>query len=228
MSNKQLLSRYERKFSVPGLSVYDVERIIKTNLLCFREVFYPRYINNIYLDTFDRKSWHENVVGDTHRIKARIRWYGELLGQVESPYLEFKVKDGLLGRKPSYTLPNFIFDSSISKTILHELFHTADLKEEILHHMLRLEPTLVNRYKRKYFLSQNKKFRLTVDTELSYYKINTSYNNFNRAYNDKDKVIIEIKYDKEDDDNVDEISNSFPFRLTKKSKYVSGIYSTVY
>lgn len=228
MSDKQLVSRYERKFSIPGLSVFKVEQIIRTNPLCFSEVFYPRYINNIYLDTFDKKSWHENVDGDNNRIKARIRWYGELLGQAESPYLEFKVKNGLLGRKPSFPLSNFIFDSSISKTILHDLFRSADLKAEILHHLLRLEPTLVNRYKRKYFLSQNKKFRLTVDTELSYYKINTSYNNFNRAYYDEDNVILEIKYDKEDDDNVDEISNLFPFRLTKKSKYVSGIYRTKY
>lgn len=228
MSKKQLLYRYERKFCVPGLSIFEVEQIIKTNPVCFSEIFYPRYINNIYLDTFDKRSWHENIEGGTNRVKARIRWYGDLFTKVQSPTLEFKVKQGLLGKKPSYALPDFVFDSSISKSKLHDLIYKSDLPPEIIQYLLKLEPVLINRYQRKYFLSQNKKFRLTLDSHLSYYRIKSWNSGINRAFNDKDNVVVEIKYNKEDDNSVHEITNLFPFRLTKKSKYVSGIYRINY
>lgn len=218
--------RYERKFTINTLSIYQVEYIIRKNPLCFKEVFYPRYINNIYFDSFNRKSWNENTEGNTNRVKARIRWYGEFLGNINSPALELKVKQGLLGKKPTYKLCDFLMDSKISKNQFHNIFKDSSLPIAVLQSLIKLEPSVANRYKRKYYLSHNKKFRLTVDTELVYYRINSGKSNFNRLYRDDDNVIIEIKYEKEDDNLVDEITNSFPFRISKKSKYVSGIHKT--
>ena len=209
MSDSKLIPRFERKFAIDELNACEVEHLIRKNPSCFSEIFHPRYINNIYLDTYNLNSWHENLIGNTNRVKARIRWYDDLFGKIDSPVLEFKVKQGLLGTKPKYNLPSFIFDASITKDRLHDLFRKSDLKEELVQHMLNLEPTLLNRYKRKYFLSIDKRFRLTLDTELAYYKIRPNNNTFNREFADKDKVIIEIKYDKENDSIVDEITRSF-------------------
>ena len=220
--------RYERKFNVHGLSVHQVEQIIKTNTLCFDEIYHSRYINNIYFDTFERRSWHENVDGDTSRVKTRIRWYDTIFGIIKSPVLEYKIKQGLLGKKQSYKLPAFFFDSTISKRVLYDIFKMSELPKEVIYNLLSLEPTLVNRYKRKYFMSKNMKFRITLDNELLYYKIKSSNNHFHRANEEDMNVVVEIKYSKEDDKYVNEISNQFPFRLTKKSKYVSGIYQTNY
>ncbi|MFT7452391.1 MAG: hypothetical protein ACI9VN_003123 [Patescibacteria group bacterium] len=36
-------------------------------------------------------------------------------------------------------------------------------------------------------------------------------------------MIVELKYDIVDDEDAQYISNLFPFRLTKSSKYVSGV-----
>ena len=218
--------RYERKFTIQALSIYEVEYLIRKNPLCFYEVFHPRYINNIYFDTIRRKSWHENTEGDTNRVKARIRWYGEFLGNINSPALEFKVKQGLLGKKPTYKLCDFILDSNTSKNKFHDIFNESSIPDAMLQYLLKLEPAVANRYNRKYYLSHNKKFRLTLDTDLAYYRINSATSNFKKLYKDDDSVILEIKYEKEDDKLVDEITNSFPFRVNKKSKYVTGLLKT--
>ena len=38
-----------------------------------------------------------------------------------------------------------------------------------------------------------------------------------------DSIILELKYNYQDDDEAHIISSYFPFRMTKNSKYVSGV-----
>ena len=85
-----------------------------------------------------------------------------------------------------------------------------------------MKPALLNRYRRKYFLSFDRKFRLTIDDELSYFGIGSNNNHFSEQYTSND-VIVELKYDRTFDDLAYAISNKLPFRLTKSSKYVNGI-----
>ena len=49
-------------------------------------------------------------------------------------------------------------------------------------------------------------------------------NNFflNKLKNDEN-VILELKYNIDADDDVNRITEHFPFRLTKSSKYISGL-----
>jgi hypothetical protein len=94
---------------------------------------------------------------------------------------------------------------------------------EIQESLKFLEPTLLNRYFRKYYLSANRKFRVTLDTQLRYTRISSHQNYFLRiAKNDSD-VVMEMKYDVEDDQAAGSVSSGFPFRLTKNSKYVNGV-----
>ncbi len=86
-----------------------------------------------------------------------------------------------------------------------------------------MEPGLVNRYSRHYFLSFDQKFRLTLDDELSYYEVSRRNNTFSRKVNDDSSVIIELKYNLNNDHMAGTIANHFPFRMTKSSKYVNGI-----
>ena len=82
---------------------------------------------------------------------------------------------------------------------------------------------LLNRYKRKYVQSSNSDYRITVDTNMVYYDIN-SCNNFllNKAV-DYSNTVVELKYNYGKDDCAEHIVKHFPFRLTKSSKYVTGI-----
>ena len=98
------------------------------------------------------------------------------------------------------------------------------IKEKIKEKIKDLEAVFINRYYRKYFLSADKNFRITIDTQMSYYTFNPMKNNFLHRIENNDEVIVELKYiSSENDIKVRKISNELPFILTKSSKYVTGI-----
>lgn len=215
-------SRYERKFLVTELHYQHVVQQIKIHPSAFSEIFYPRYINNIYLDSKDLDFYQDNVTGKGSRKKVRIRWYGDRLGFIEKPMLEFKVREGMLGDKISFRLKSFKVDEHFYADILTEVFQKSNLPGWAHELLMYLKPALLNRYKRMYFSSFDERFRITLDEELSYYAIGPRNNNFLESHDSND-VIVELKYNREFDDLAPSVSNHIPFRLTKSSKYVNGI-----
>jgi SPX domain protein involved in polyphosphate accumulation len=213
--------RFERKFYIPELCSPEVESYIRRNPAFFREVFYPRQINNIYLDSNSLKSYFDNVDGLSKRVKVRIRWYGNLFGTIREPVLEFKIKNGLLGRKESFPLPEFSLGTDFTHQTLSKIFNKSDIPEEKRQHLKLLKPVLLNCYRRKYFQTLNKQYRVTLDSNLSFYQINAQNNTFLNKRIDKTPV-LELKYESYLN-NADNISKYFPFRMTKMSKYVTGI-----
>ena len=99
--------RYERKFAIPGLTMLEAEAFIRLLPGMFSEIYYPRMVNNIYLDSLQSQCYFDNLDGLKDRVKVRVRWYNNLLGFVEKPVLEFKIKKGALGKKISYALNPF-------------------------------------------------------------------------------------------------------------------------
>jgi hypothetical protein len=97
------------------------------------------------------------------------------------------------------------------------------LPEEIRERLTNLHPVLLNSYKRSYFSTLNKKFRVTVDDELEYYNLRATWNNFPHVYREELKTVVELKYDQEWDSEAEKITNQFPFRLDKNSKFVAGM-----
>ncbi|RLD48527.1 MAG: hypothetical protein DRI88_02995, partial [Bacteroidetes bacterium] len=187
-------ARYERKFMVDAMDYYAVEQQIRIHPAAFSPIFHPRYINNIYLDTNEFDFYFDNVSGRSSRKKARIRWYGEKEGFVEKPVLEFKIREGMLGNKISFRLKPFRVDDSLNREILLEVFRNSELPVWALENLLFMKPALLNRYLRKYFLSFDRKFRLTIDNELAYFGIGSNNNLFTEEYT-SDDVIVELKYD---------------------------------
>ncbi len=215
-------SRYERKFMVTDMHYHLIEQQLRTHPIAFSPIFYPRYVNNVYLDSRELDFFHDNVSGKGSRKKARIRWYGDQLGFIEKPMLEFKVREGMLGDKISYRLKPFTIDHNFTYDTLLEVFRNSELPfwaEELLNH---LKPALLNRYKRKYFSSFDDNFRITLDDELGYYAIGANNNTFIENHQSSN-VIVELKYNREFDDIAPSVTNRIPFRLTKSSKYVNGI-----
>jgi len=216
------VARYERKFMIDVMTYQSVEQQIRIHPAAFSPIYHPRYINNIYMDTNEFDFYYDNVSGKSSRRKARIRWYGDIHGFIEKPVLEFKIREGMLGNKISFLLKSFHFDDNFSFDQLIHVFRNSDLPLWAFENLLQFKPALLNRYKRKYFLSFDSKFRLTIDDELSYYKIGGNNNNFVEEYR-SDDIIVELKYDRKFDDIAPLVSNKLPFRLTKSSKYVNGI-----
>jgi hypothetical protein len=216
--------RYERKFTVPDeFSLKTVEQFIKRNTALFREVFHLRQVNNIYFDTAGYNDYFDNVLGVSDRKKIRIRWYGDTFGSIKKPVLEVKIKKGIVGDKWSYKLEPFVLDNNFDSTKIQNVFKNSKLPLPILESVKMVTPTLLNSYSRRYFLSADNKFRVTLDYKLLYHKIDKRFNNFNFAPASDENKIVELKYGLLDDDKSYAVSTQFPFRLNKNSKYVNGI-----
>jgi len=216
--------RYETKFSITDLDLYEIQHVIQTHPAIFKEIHYQRNINNIYFDSPDLNSFVDNIEGETQRRKVRLRWYGDLFGLCKEPKLEIKYKSGLLGWKEKLSLETFKLSKGGVfgyKDLLSELPSKKDFDISKLH-LDALQPVLLNRYKRRYYLSLDKKFRVTVDSEMEFYSINP-VREFFKTFSDERKTIVELKYDQKHVENAQNITQNFPFRVTKNSKYVVGI-----
>lgn len=209
--------RYERKFVIPIMDKKETETLIKANSFLFEEIFYERQINNIYFDDIDMTSYFDNVLGNSDRTKIRIRWYGDF-DKVQKPILEFKIRKGVVGTKFRFPLINFSLPCSLEN--MKKIFEKSNLPEWVINTLKARRFTLVNYYKRKYFLSNCKRFRVTIDSGLTYRGIlNQNFSLLNEIK--EDHHILELKYDI--DKLAAGVSTQFPFRLTKSSKYVSGV-----
>jgi len=215
--------RYERKFLITGLTVHEVEHVVKYNPAMFREIYHQRFVNNIYMDYFNLKNFFENVEGSQKRLKARIRWYGDLLGHVEKPVLELKIKDALLGRKESFELGSFLLDKEFNLGNILDLFKKAKIPNKTRGDLLAMEFSLVNRYSRKYYMSADQDYRVTIDSGMEFYNISQRANNFLHKSSDFSSIVLELKYNHDKDGRADRIASKFPFIMTKNSKYVSGL-----
>jgi len=220
---KQEHYRYERKFFVSELPTLAVESLVRLHPALFSEIYHPRYINNIYLDTHYMQSYFENVSGQKERVKYRIRWYGDMFGQIEKPVLELKIKDGIVMKKESYPLAPLSLDRTFDLETLRGVIRASSVPEKLRLHLIALEPVLLNRYRRKYFLSSDRNFRITVDSHLEYYRVATTHNSFMHNTCDSINTILELKYPSDHDELAPRIVTRFPFRMTKSSKYVDGI-----
>ena len=219
--DKESSFRYERKFLINGLSIDEITSLVNINSSMFNFSFKKRIINNIYFDDFNFTNYNENVEGATDRIKIRIRWYGDLFAPIKKPKLEIKIKKGLLGTKKTIKLEDFNLNDNLSD-IFKPLEDSYIYKRYGLN---AVSPVILNSYSRSYYISNDKSYRITIDHNQSFYKIFKFNNSFLHKVNDDNSKVLEIKYNDMSDDNVNHITNSFPFRMTKNSKYVNGIES---
>jgi hypothetical protein len=215
--------RYERKFIISEMPQKAVELIVKHNNHMFCSHFPLRFINNIYFDSLNMNNYLDSVEGASQRTKIRVRWYGDLFGFVKTPFLEFKYKAGLLVTKERYEIASFLFNENSGLDTITTAINNSDIAEAIKNRLKNVEPVLLNRYKRRYYLSANRKYRITIDNTMQSCKVNIPKNQFLKRpfiYND---IILELKYSPTDDETAKNISDTFPFRMTKFSKYVNGI-----
>lgn len=215
--------RYERKFVVADLTPHEIEAMVRLHPAVFLEAYPERLVNNLYFDSLDRKSYLDNVDGIKDRSKARIRWYGQLFGLVEKPVLEIKSKNDLVGGKSSFPLISFAMEANFRFETIEAVFRRAEIPAALKLHLLSLEPVLLNRYRRKYFQSASRDYRITLDAEMEFYAINAQNNTFSQKYVDGVNTVVELKYACEKNREAAAISNFFPFRLSKNSKYAFGV-----
>lgn len=215
--------RFERKFYLPGLSKRVFEVMLKNHPMRFREVYPQRFVNNIYLDTFDLSNYSDSVIGISKRMKVRLRWYGALKGNIEKPRLELKIKNNMLGAKAGFQLNEISIDNELSKIRIINLFRASNIPMHLLLYLKSLHLVLMNRYIRKYYRSSDGNYRITVDSMVNYYRLSQLRNSFSHKATNKNVTIIELKYDKACDKYAKYVTCHFPFRVNKISKYLEGV-----
>lgn len=215
--------RYERKFAMQDLSRHELEAMVRLHPAAFSEIYHHRCVNNIYLDWLDCRAYLDAVEGARDRTKVRIRWYGELFTNVHQPVLEIKIKRGLVGTKRSFPLRPFSIGPGFEGRALAGLFADSELPPDVYEQLRSVTPVLANRYTRQYFRSADRRFRITIDWEMLFYRMQAGRNSFCHGWSDPNAVVLELKYNRCDDEVAPAVVRAFALRLTKSSKYVSGL-----
>jgi hypothetical protein len=217
--------RYENKFVLPWDAYADFQMRLLSSRFFFSEIYEERRVNNIYLDTEGYKNLYDNLYGVENRAKHRIRWYG-ISSSVNQPFLEYKIKHGSLGYKEYFSLPPFTFDTAFTYSdyldvIKKDVRKKMSLYQLMYREMLEEVPTLFNTYLRRYYLSADGKFRLTIDRDLAYFAINRWFDGLPGFH--EEKLVVEIKYENNDLAGAGAIMQELDLRLTRNSKYVIGM-----
>lgn len=211
--------RYERKFVLDWQSLADFRMSLKLHPEMFRAAYPPRYVNNLYFDTLDLSSLADNIEGVCNRTKMRVRWYGEMVGDIPSPFLEFKIKRGTVGTKRRFDLPSISVSKDDLATTVANSLATAGLPAQVAMQFAHVSPTLLNRYYREYFQS-SQGFRLTIDSQIQ------SFDPLPRihAARTHPEIVIELKYDRELEPQAATLLSHLGLRVMKNSKYVAGLW----
>lgn len=215
--------RYERKFVADGFTTAEILARVRRHPGAFREVYPSRVVNNVYLDSPSRRDYHDHIIGAANRTKTRVRWYGPQLENAERPTLERKLKKGMVSGKTGHPLPKLAINGGGLRSLFARNFESAELPPVLRLALQHMEPALINRYRRHYFLSGDGKFRLTVDSELEFAGVHPDGRRSTLLRHAPAVVIIELKFGPEFAESAGLVTNAFPFRLNRFSKYVAGI-----
>ena len=215
--------RYEKKLLAEGSTLAEVLATVRRHPSAFREVYPPRTVNNIYLDSPTRGDYHAHINGTANRSKTRVRWYGQQFEMAGHPTLEQKLKRGAVSGKQAYPLPSLSISGSGLRSSLNGAFDTAVFPPILRSSLRHLEPALLNRYQRHYFLSRDGKFRLTVDSGLRFAGVQPNARAVVFSLPVARTVIIELKFGPESAEDAALVTNTFPLRVARFSKYVAGM-----
>jgi hypothetical protein len=215
-------ARFEIKFATHPIQMSMIERWVGGRSVGFFEPYPERQVNNIYFDTHDLHAYNENLSGSSARSKVRFRWYGEI-DQVDAGTLEVKRRRSGLGWKLSYRVGALPVDtgdwSEIRAALRSELASDARLWFDA-----NPQPVILNRYRRRYFESADRRLRVTFDWEQRVYDQRIdSRPNFSRRAHLPESMVVEFKFAPEDRRLASDVIQGFPVRVSRNSKYVIGV-----
>jgi len=203
--------RYERKYRIENQHYKQVLQEVMSVVGAFDVAYPDRWVNSIYLDDHDYDALRENLSGVSNRSKYRLRWYGDNFNRIKNPVLEEKVKANLLGYKNNHKLSSTTLTAdNLRKTLEVDLLHDR-----------AIAPTVMVRYLRTYLESYDHRVRITIDRSLQYRGVNNYI--LDPFPIPDDALILEIKYDEQIEGDIQDTLQSIKYRLTKNSKFVSGM-----
>ena len=214
--------RYERKFAVDAVNVDSLLHLVKLHPALFIEVYEKRRVNSIYFDTDDYSYYQDTMLGKISRQKVRLRWYGNNVETIRDGKIEIKSKRGYLGSKEIFDLGTFPTDDLLVNFRKY-IGASAEIDAGCKQLFGFLRPIIMVSYLRRYFISADKNFRITLDYALKFHDVRTGFNPLRSVASNA--CVLELKYQAEHDELAHTITASLPNRYTNSSKYRIGLES---
>ena len=223
--------RSELKFICYSHNYHILKNWIRLNKFNFFKEYEDRNINNIYFDPHSYKAFNDNLTGLPSRLKVRYRWYGDLFSNEKKNEgsLEFKFKKNIYGHKKIFKINDLTLNKETEWKLIKSKILCALPPEYKLLFNLNSEKILINRYNREYFVSENKKLRVTLDKNIKIFdqrfaikRPNFTFENYTQDY-----LVIEFKFNKEDKMYLNDLDINIPIKASRNSKYINGVRSVL-
>ena len=201
--------RIEKKFVFGKYKEDYLEKILLSN--GFTKLYPSRHINSIYLDTLNFNFARDNINGVSKRKKIRFRWYNEDLSNI---FLEEKNKQNFQIKKNVNKTKNYNSEKNLLQNLKDYL-----LNFEKEYNNFNYKFILKTKYLRSYWISNDKKFRATIDVNIKASPIS----DLNR-YLELNETILEFKFSPDNETNFRNLffENNFNIRSKKYSKYIQS------
>ncbi len=216
-------ARQEIKFISRETHLDHLLQWLRLHPSAFVRPFPARWVRNVYFDTWDCRAFSDNLGGASARAKVRYRWYGES-AMPDAGTLEVKRKRNFFGWKLQYEVAQTPYQPRASwQEIRHAML--AGLAPEGRRWLEDNPlPVLINRYRRRYFESADRKIRATVDTGLGIWDQRfDSHPNHHRRANLPAVLVVEFKFARQDRNLASDVLRSVPLRVSRFSKYATGL-----
>lgn len=226
--NDESVLRFELKLVCEGQWLAHARSWIRLHRAGLRVAYPPRCVNSLYIDTLQMGNLQANLDGLGARRKVRWRWYGEDLSYAAQVYLELKERYGLVGAKRQSLLRCSLDMTRRWPEILSTVrAHAGDAWRAIL--LTVNQPVLLVRYRREYYVSADRKVRVTLDFEQAAYDQQLGLRpNLRVRLPISDLIVIEVKADRAHATRVQEIVADFPIPRSRNSKYAQGMLAALY
>jgi len=224
MSNESN-ERKELKVLLSNFDLSLIDSYIRLTPYLFEKKFDNRYVNSIYYDSFDFECLQDNLSSISRRYKKRLRWYGDI-NQTNFSNLEFKIKEGVIGKKIQIPINQFISFKDSFHSNINSILSQNIPENKFLLFDYNCFPVVLVRYKRLYYESLINKIRITVDSDIQFYtQLNSNNINITIKKRPEYLKIIEIKFNNNLDYLTQDLMQYLPFRVTKSSKYTMAVQS---
>ena len=212
--------RIELKATLRSTDIYRLEEWILSETT-LSSLFPDREINNIYFETDTYASATDNIDGVSKRTKVRYRWYGSPV--ISNGSLEFKRKRNNVGWKEQYPVLLQGGVPSSYKHVIKSINSSLPLKRQIEFSYYNL-PFILNSYSRKYYSTDDKKIRVTVDSSIVAYDQRWGVDiNRIKKITLPSIIIVEFKFSIQDKEIAVQLMKRLPFRISKHSKYITSV-----
>ena len=225
--------RQEKKFTFQAAALNQVRDSLLTSKLGFVKVYDDRYVNSLYLDSFNFDNYQENLAGSASRSKVRARWYSSSpftgLSDASELAVEIKLRKNIFGDKLISTIAMPENSSHLNGTELIRLFREQIPCDRLPHFDHCSEFTLGVAYLREYYEDRNGDLRVTIDSQIQFFKP-SFYNTFDLTHVkllSTDYSILECKFSPEFSGAAeDTLSVLAGVSVGRHSKYSVGLYLT--